>query len=107
MKPLKLNLGAVTVTVEFTEMHGEAMGRAMYADRRIILDPAQIGEQNLGAVFLHEVLHQLDDLYLGGALGKSGNGDKNEHVNLDTLARVLDMTLRLNWTVFESFYGDK
>lgn len=106
IKPLKLDLGACTVTVEFTEMHDDSIGRAVYADRRIILDPARIGEQNLTTVLMHECLHHLDDMYLGGALTKNG-GNADEHVNLDVLARVLDMMLRLNFQTFATFYEDR
>lgn len=105
-KPFALDLGAVSVTVEIGELHENAQAMALYGDRRIILDTKRIGGQNLTATLWHEVLHHLDELYLGGVLG----GDKDdceEHRRLNTLANVLDLTLTRNWTKFAQLYGAK
>lgn len=100
-----LDLGAVYVTVEIGDLHNGALGLTKYADRKIILDVAKIGGQNLTATLLHECLHHLDDLFLGGTLG--GAEDSIEHKRLDTLANVIDMLISRNWLKFRELYDAK
>lgn len=98
-----LDFGAVHVTVELAELHEGATAMAIYSERRIVLDPKRIGAANLTATLLHECLHHIDDLYLGGKL----SGEKDEHPMLDVLATALDLMLTKNWDKFAMLYEAK
>ena len=100
-KPFVLDLGARQVKVELGELH-DKLGYAMLKERRIILDPAQ-GGQEITASLWHEVMHHLDDVYMDNWLGGDHDEDA-KHGRLDVLANLIDMVLSKNWKIFNELY---
>jgi hypothetical protein len=102
---LALDFGAAYVTIELGEIHSGDCAVSLNRDRRIVIDPRNTGPANLTATLLHECLHQIDDLFLGGYLG--GAEDSPEHKRLDVLANCLDMLWSRNFKVFKELYEAK
>jgi mannose/cellobiose epimerase-like protein (N-acyl-D-glucosamine 2-epimerase family) len=96
-KPFVLDLGAAHVVVEMGELHEDACGMALLAERRIIIDPRKSDGQGITSTLWHEGYHHLDDLFMGRWLDK-------HHDKLDILANLTDMTITRNWQIFKVLY---
>jgi nitrate reductase beta subunit len=71
MKPLRiprrLQIGGTVYTVEYKDLDSYEGGNIDFINSKIILDKT-LGRQQTQRVFLHEVLHAIDESYNNGKL---------------------------------------
>ena len=101
LKPFLLDLGAAVVRVEVGELHDKACAVSLLQERRIVIDMARTGGQELTQTLLHECLHHLDDLFMAQWLSNK------HHKRLDIIATMFDLLLTRNWAIIKTLYDEK